>query len=67
MIPKPKGKQGFASMTPERRKAIASQGGRAAHAHGTAHVWTSEEAARAGRIGGLKSKRRPVVDSGMRE
>lgn len=31
---------------------IASQGGKAAHALGKAHVWTSEEAAAAGRKGG---------------
>lgn len=31
---------------------IASQGGKAAHALGKAHVWTSEEAIAAGRKGG---------------
>lgn len=34
---------------------IASQGGLSAHAKGTAHEWTSAEAAEAGRKGGLIS------------
>lgn len=42
--PKPKTTRGFASLTPERRKEIASQGGRAAHASGNAHQYTSDEA-----------------------
>ncbi len=41
------GRQGFASMDKARRKQIASQGGKAAHANGKAHVWTSEEASEA--------------------
>ena len=36
-------------MTPERHKAIASLGGKAAWAKGTAHRWTEEEASIAGR------------------
>ncbi len=36
------GKQGFASMDKEKRKQIASQGGKAAHKKGTAHKWTSQ-------------------------
>lgn len=35
-------------MDPERQRAIASQGGRAAHASGNAHEFTSEEARAAG-------------------
>jgi general stress protein YciG len=35
-------------MDPQRQREIASQGGRAAHAKGTAHEFTSEEARRAG-------------------
>lgn len=53
-----KGKQGLASLSPERRREIASQGGRAAHRKGTAHRWTSEEAKVAGRKGG-KTKKAP--------
>jgi len=44
----PRGR-GFASLTPERRKEIASQGGRAAHASGHAHQYTSDEARAAGK------------------
>jgi general stress protein YciG len=40
--------RGFASMDPERQRAIASEGGKAAHERGTAHEFTSEEARRAG-------------------
>ena len=44
--------RGFASMDPERQREIASKGGRAAHAKGTAHEWSSDEARVAGRKGG---------------
>lgn len=47
-----KGKQGFASMNPDEQRRIASKGGKAAHAKGTAHEWTPEEAKAAGRKGG---------------
>lgn len=47
------GKRGFASMDPERQKMIASQGGKAAHAKGSAHEFTTDEARNAGRKGGL--------------
>src|SRR6266545_4408408 len=50
--------RGFASMTAEKKREIASKGGRAAHALGTAHKWTSEEAQAAGRKGGSISRRR---------
>lgn len=46
--------RGFASMDPEKQKAIASKGGKAAHEKGTAHEFTSEEAREAGRKGGEK-------------
>jgi general stress protein YciG len=42
--------RGFASMDPARQREIASQGGKAAHAKGTAHEFTSEEARRAGSL-----------------
>jgi general stress protein YciG len=45
-------KRGFASMDPNKQKEIASKGGRAAHAKGTAHEFTSDEARVAGRKGG---------------
>lgn len=56
MQERPKSRRGFASMTPEQRQRIASLGGRAAHAKGTAHQWTSETARRAGRKGGQVSR-----------
>lgn len=40
-------------MTPERRASVSSLGGKAAHAKGTAHKWTTEEAREAGRKGGM--------------
>ena len=45
-------KRGFASMDPSKQKEIASKGGRAAHAKGTAHEFTPDEARVAGRKGG---------------
>ena len=47
-----KSNRGFASMSPERQREIASKGGRAAHEKGTAHEWTADEARAAGRKGG---------------
>ena len=44
--------RGFASMDPDKQRAIAAQGGRAAHAQGVAHEFDSEEARAAGRKGG---------------
>jgi uncharacterized protein len=51
-----KERRGFASMSPERQREIASKGGRAAHAKGTAHEWTPDEARSAGRKGGQVSR-----------
>ena len=51
-----KERRGFASMSPEKQRQIASKGGRAAHEKGTAHEWTSEEARSAGRKGGQISR-----------
>jgi general stress protein YciG len=44
--------RGFASMDVAKQREIASKGGKAAHEKGTAHEFTSEEAAAAGRKGG---------------
>ena len=41
--------RGFAAMTPEKKREIASLGGRAAHASGRAHQFSSEEARAAGK------------------
>jgi hypothetical protein len=56
MNDKPKARRGFASMSTEKQREIASKGGRAAHQKGTAHEWTSEEARSAGRKGGQISR-----------
>lgn len=50
--PKPRG---FAAMTPETHKSVASKGGRAAHSLGVAHKFSKEEASAAGRLGGRKT------------
>jgi len=61
-VPRPKQRRGFAVMDPERVRQIASQGGRAAHACGRAHEFTSAEAREAGKKGG----RAPHVRRGRR-
>ena len=48
----PKSARGFASMSQEKQRAIASKGGKVGHAMGRAHQWTKEEASAAGRKGG---------------
>lgn len=49
---RPRRGRGFASMDPERLRAISSKGGRSAHAKGLAHRFTTEEARAAGKKGG---------------
>jgi len=51
-----KERRGFASMSPDKQREIASKGGRAAHEKGTAHEWTADEARAAGRKGGQISR-----------
>ena len=51
-----KERRGFASMSTEKQREIASKGGRAAHEKGTAHEWTADEARSAGRKGGQVSR-----------
>ncbi len=50
--------RGFASMDKAKQRMIASKGGRAAHAKGTAHKWTSDEARKAGQKGGRARQRK---------
>ncbi|RYZ29163.1 MAG: general stress protein [Chitinophagaceae bacterium] len=57
-----KSRRGFAAMTPERQRMIASQGGRAAHQQGVAHQWSRQEAQEAGRKGGKISGSRRRSD-----
>lgn len=52
--------RGFAALTPEQRRDVATRGGRAAHASGHAHQYTPEEgraaaAKRQGRNRGSKA------------
>ena len=51
-----KKRRGFASMSADKQRAIASKGGRAAHEKGVAHQWTQEEARVVGRKGGQVSR-----------
>ena len=51
-----KERRGFASMSTDKQREIASKGGRAAHEKGTAHEWTPDEARAAGRKGGQISR-----------
>lgn len=51
-----KQRRGFASMSPAKQREIASKGGKAAHAKGTAHEYTHAEAVIAGRKGGFISR-----------
>ncbi len=53
--------RGFAVMDKGRRREIAAMGGRAAHAKGTAHEWSSEEARVAGRLGGSATRARHAL------
>lgn len=52
--PRPSGiaRRGFASMSKEKRSAVASRGGQTAHKLGRAHVFSFTEAQAAGRKGG---------------
>jgi len=52
--------RGFAGMDRERQREIASQGGRAAHASGNAHQFTSEEA----RVAGSKRHQNAAARAG---
>jgi general stress protein YciG len=47
-----KSRKGFAAMDPAKVREISSRGGKAAHAQGKAHQFTTEEAREAGRKGG---------------
>lgn len=49
---RPKQRRGFAVMDSDTLRAVCSQGGRTAHAHGRAHRFNPEEASRAGKKGG---------------
>lgn len=44
---------GFAKLSPDQVREMASKGGKSAHAKGTAHRFSKEKATEAGRKGGL--------------
>ena len=50
---KPRKPRGFAAMDPKLVSELAKRGGKAAHAAGSAHTFTSEEARAAGSKGGV--------------
>ena len=54
-----KARRGFAAMSPEQQRDIASRGGRASHESGRGHRFSAEEARAAGRKGGQISRRGP--------
>ncbi len=49
-----RGGQGFAAMSPERRREVARKGAASAHAKGVAHKWSKDEALYWSKIGGEK-------------
>ena len=51
--PKPRRPRGFAAMDRKKVSEIASKGGKAAHAAGTAHQFSTDEARAAGHKGGV--------------
>jgi general stress protein YciG len=53
-------KRGFAAMSLEQQRLIASKGGKAAHQKGTAHEWTPEEARQAARKSALAAKSKTI-------
>ena len=58
-------RRGFAAMSPEKQREIASKGGRVAHQKGAAHQWTADEAREAGRKGGsARHGRKPIPPIG---
>lgn len=63
-----KSKRGFGAMAPERQRAIASKGGKAAHEQGAAHEFTPEQAREAGAKGGraVASNREHMAEIGRR-
>lgn len=54
-----KSRRGFAAMSPEQQRRIASQGGQASHRSGRGHRFSPEEARAAGQKGGKISRRGP--------
>lgn len=53
----PPSRRGFAGMAADKHRSISSTGGKTAHAQQRAHEFSSEEARRAGRLGGERVSR----------
>ena len=53
--------RGLAAMSAERRREIASKGGRTSQARGTAHQWTAAEASAAGKKSSARYAQRRVM------
>jgi len=62
-----KSKRGFAAMDPEKQRAIAIKGGKAAHEQGLAHEFTIEEARVAGAKGHVTARIRARKRTGRSE
>lgn len=52
VAPRKKARRGFAAMPVDTQRRLAALGGKASHAKGTGHQWTSAEARVAGERGG---------------
>jgi hypothetical protein len=50
--------RGFDTLDPAEQRALAAKGGRSGHAQKKSHEWTREEAAAAGRKGGIAGARK---------
>jgi len=61
-------RRGFAGMSEQRQRAIAAEGGRAAHKQGTAHEFSPVEARKAGQKGGetVSRNRNHMAEIGRR-
>ncbi|HVF82443.1 MAG TPA: KGG domain-containing protein [Flavisolibacter sp.] len=60
-------RRGFAAMSAERQREIASQGGRAAHEQGVAHEWNKDEARAAGKKVAKPQAQREEVQQQVRQ
>lgn len=58
-----KARRGFAAMSAEKQREIASLGGKSAHAKGTAHEFNSEEARIAGSKGGKAARVKRLAEA----
>lgn len=54
-------KRGFASMSPDKRREIASKGGKMVQHRGKGYRWTHETGQAAGRLGGKISRKKKEV------